>query len=171
MTTFKNFVPFLALVFSASMITSCDKADKIIEAISESDAVEIIEANLQNNAGGLVSNLEDAAAQLIDAVAAGELCDSLYTTTIEENFQGVRFQADYTSDLSYEMSCNQLGIPQTATVAMLTSTMYNSTRIVSDDDGNFNGDVTGLQPSTLTFNIGPEGRTSTLCPKKISRVP
>lgn len=154
MTTFKNFIPLIALVCSIPVFTSCEKADEIIEAISESDVVEIIEANLQNDAGGLVTNLEDIAEQLISAVASGELCDTLYTKTIEEDFQGVRFQSEYNSTLSYEMICNAFDIPQSATFSTSTSTIYNSSRIVSDDDSDFSGNASGLQPSSMTMSIG-----------------
>jgi len=151
----KNLVWILLLLF-VSLFTSCEKAEVIIELISESDAAEIIEANLQNNAGGLVTNLEDMAEQFVSAVASGELCDTLYTVTKEEDFQGAQFQASYTSELSYEMACNALSVPETATFSTLTLSMYNSSRIVSDDDGSFAGNVTGLQPSSTTMNINGE---------------
>lgn len=162
MTKFKLFLPLFVLVFFASLMTSCDKADEIIAAISESDAVEIIEANFQANAGGLVTNIEDVAEQLVAAVTSGQLCDTLYSETIEDDFQGAQIQASYTSELSYEMACNTFDIPQTATFSTLTSTIYSSSRIVSDDDGDFSGNVSGLQPSSLTMNIdGDYSRTGT----------
>ena len=160
MTTFKKFIPYFVLVISVLLFTSCNKVDEIIETISESDAVEIIEANLQANAGGLVTNIEDIAEQLVAAVTSGELCDTLYSKTIDDDFQGAQIQASYTSELSYEMVCNTLDIPQTATFSTLTSTMYSSSRIVSDDDGDFSGNASGLQPSSLTMNIdGDYSRT------------
>jgi len=160
MTKFKLFFPLFVVIFFASLMTSCDKADEIIEAISESDAIEIIEANFQVNAGGLVTNIEDVAEQLVLAVTTGQLCDTLYSETIEDEFQGVQIQASYTSELSYEMACNTSDIPQTATFSILTSTIYNSSRIVSDDDGDFSGNVSGLQPASLTMNIaGDYSRT------------
>lgn len=162
MTKFKLFFPLFVVVFFASLMTSCDKADEIIEAISESDAVEIIEANFQANGGGLTTNIEDVAEQLVTALTSGELCDTLYSKTNEEDFQGAQIQASYTSEHSYEMTCNIFGIPQTATFSTMTSSMYNSSRIVSDDDGDFSGNVSGLQPSSLTMNIdGDYSRTGT----------
>lgn len=162
MTKFSRFLSFLLFVGTLSLTTSCVKTDEIIEAISESDIVEIIEANLQNNAGGLVSNLEDIATQLVEAVTSGELCDTLYTEIIEENFQSVQFQAAYTSTLSYEMACDTLNLPQAATFSTLTSTMYNSVRMVSEDDSDFAGNATGLLLSSKTLTIdGDYSRTGT----------
>lgn len=162
MTKSRLFISCVVFFSFVVLFTSCDKADDIIAAISESDAVEIIEANLQANSGGLVNNIEDVAEQLVAAVASGELCDSLYTTTIEEDFQGAQIQASYTSELSYEMVCNAINIPQTATFSILTSAMYNSSRIVSDDGGDFSGNAAGLQPSSLTMNFdGDYSRTGT----------
>lgn len=156
MTTITKFFSFVVAFFFVSLFTSCEKAEVIIEAISESEAAEIFEANLQSNAGGLVTKLEDMAEQFVSAVASGELCDTLYTETKEEDFQGAQFQASYTSELSYEMTCNALNVPQTASFSTLTLSMYNSRRIISDDDGSFAGNVTGLQPSSTTMNISGE---------------
>jgi hypothetical protein len=99
MTKFKLFFPFVVFFSSFLIFTSCDKVDEVIEAISESDAVEIIETNFQANAGGLVTNIEDVAEQLVAAVTSGELCDTLYSETIQDDFQGAQIQASYTTDL------------------------------------------------------------------------
>lgn len=153
MTKFKFF--FSLVVFSSfvSFLTSCGKADEIKDLISNSDAAEIIEASLQANAGGFVTNIEDIAEQLILAVTSGELCNTPYAETISDDFQGAQIQASYTSQLSYNMVCNALDIPQTASVSIVTGSLYNSSRVTSDDDGDFSGSVTGLQPSTLTMNM------------------
>jgi hypothetical protein len=81
---YPKFSSFVVALFFVSFFTSCEKAEAIIEVLSESDAAEIIEANLQDNAGGLVTNLEDLAEQFVSVVASGELCDTLYTETIDQ---------------------------------------------------------------------------------------
>ncbi|MCI4648038.1 hypothetical protein [Phaeodactylibacter sp.] len=162
MTKFKVLISIVVFSFPVLLFTSCEKTDETIENISESDAAEIIEASLQANAGGLVTNIEDIVEQLVTAVTSGELCDTLYSSTIEEDFQGAKIQASYTSELSYEMTCNAVEIPQTATFSILTESMYSSSRIESDDNGNFTGNATNLQPSSLTMNInGDYSQTGT----------
>lgn len=156
MSTITKFSSFVVTLFFISLFVSCEKAEAIIEAISESEAAEIIETNLQSNAGGIVTNLEDLAAQFVSAVASGELCDTLYTATSGQDFQGAQFQASYTSELSYEMDCNAVSVPQTATFSTSTLSMYSSFRIVSDDGGSFAGDIIGLQPSSTAMNVSGE---------------
>ncbi len=162
MNQFRRFTLFIIFLFFVSLFSSCEKADEFIEAVSESDVAEIIEVSLQNNSGGLVTNLEDLAEQLVSAATSGELCDTLYTKAIEEDVQSAPFQASYTSELSYEMVCNALNIPQTSTFSALTFSMYSSSRIVSDDNGTFDGNATGLQPTSMVMNISGEySRTGT----------
>lgn len=162
MTRFKLFFSFVVLSLFVSLHTSCGKADEIKDALSNGDALEIIEANLQANAGGLVTNIKDIAEQFVAAVSSGELCNTPYSEMIYEEFQGAQIQTSYTSQLSYEMVCNAFDIPQSATFSTLTSSMFNSAKIVSNDNGDFNGKASGLQPSSLIMNIdGNYSRTGT----------
>lgn len=162
MTKFKFLIPLLVLSSFVALLTSCGKADEIKDALSSGDAVEIIEASLQANSGGLVTNIEDMAAQFVAAVTSGELCNTLVSKTMEGNFPGAQIQASYSSQLSYEMACNALNVPQTVTFTTLTSSMFNSSKIKSDDKGDFKGKAIGLQPSSLTMNIdGNYSRTGT----------
>lgn len=139
-----------------SVLTSCNRADDIIEALSESDAVEIITTNIQANAGGLTSNLQDAAAQFAVALTSGELCDSLYMKSIDKDYQGARFQSDYTGMLSYEMTCNMLDVPQSASFAYQSTVMYNSPNVTSNDTRAFTGTASGLQPAATSISVNGE---------------
>jgi len=160
MTQFKRIIPVLVLILAPMMFTSCDKKEEIRKIISESEAVEMIESSLQANAGSLSSNLEDLAIQLTTAVTSGEICDTLYTHTIEKDQQGGQMQAAYSSDLSYEMTCNSLDIPQTATFSVSTDFMYNTPRIISDDDAVFTGTVSGINPSASSMNLAGNYRST-----------
>lgn len=102
MTKFKGFIPFIVPVLSG--FTSRDKADETVEIFAASDVLETPAANLQINAGGVVSNLEDIAEPLVVAAASGELRGTLYTETIEGDFQGARFQS--AEPRRYPMKCS-----------------------------------------------------------------
>jgi hypothetical protein len=154
MTQIQRIIPILVFATTALVFTSCSKKDEITESLTEGEAVEIIESALQSNVGGLTTNLEDVTEQLITAVTSGQLCDTLYTSTIEKDQQGTQVQASYTSDLSYQMTCNIFDIPQTASFSVSTTAMYATPRIDSDDNGDFTGNVTGLEPSSSIVNIG-----------------
>lgn len=153
MTRIKRFLPILVFTMTAFMFTSCDKKDEIVQALTESDAVEIIETAMQSNSGGLTTNLEDMSDQLMTAVSTGLLCDSIYMNTISKDHQGIQIQAEYTSDCTHEMTCNNLNVPQTASATILTTSAYSSPRIQSDDNSTFAAQATGLQPSSLLLNI------------------
>ena len=154
MTQMKKFFPVFGLLLGTLIFSACNKKEQIIQTVDEGDAVEIIEAAFQTSAGGVTTNLEDLADQLTTAISSGLLCDSMYNYTAQRDYQGTQLQASYGSDISFEMVCNNFDIPQSATIAAVTASNYNTQRINSDDDSDFEGTVTGLQPSALqmTFN-------------------
>lgn len=153
MIQIKRNIPVLFFVLTTLTFTSCDKKEEIINIISESDVIEIIETTFQNDIGGLTTNLEDLTEQLIVAVTSAEVCDTTYNNTIEKDHQGAQVQASYTSELTYEMLCNTIDLPQTADFSISTISTYSTPRIESDDSSNFEGNATGLELSSTTLNI------------------
>ncbi len=153
MTKYRHLAMLFAMGSSLLVFTSCENTTEEIETLSQEDAVELIESALQSRVGGIISNLEDIVEELVVAVASGEICDSLYETTIEDNFQGNQVQAEYTSNISYTLTCNNFDIPQAATFSSITSSIFNSDRIESDDDASFDGNASGLQPTSSTISI------------------
>lgn len=144
MTQIKKILLTSSLLAFLLFQTSCT-ADVDLSELSEGDAVEIIDAALQRNAGGLTTNLEDITEPLVLAITSGEICDSTYTKTISDDYQGTIIQASYSSLLTYELMCNQFDIPKTATVFSTTESMYKSNRIESDDNSSFSGNASGLE--------------------------
>lgn len=149
MTQFKRTLSIFTLTITAMMFYSCEKGDQILEAFSEGDAAEIIESSLDSNVGGLTSNFSAVANQLLAAIDSGDLCDSLYTDTIISSYQGLKLSADYNTEFSYNLVCNPLGNSQSAAFYSHTKSLYNTTRIYSNDSANFNGSVSGLQASSV----------------------
>ncbi|MFK7773479.1 MAG: hypothetical protein AB8F94_15120 [Saprospiraceae bacterium] len=152
MTQLKKFLPAYFLLTFLLIQTSCSVETDLLD-LSEGEAVEIIEAALQDTAGGLTTNLEDMAEQLVTAITSGEICDSIYTKIIADSTQGVIIQTSYSSMLTYEMTCNNFDIPQTASISSTTESIYNSNRIESNDNGNFSGNASGLQPSISSIDL------------------
>jgi hypothetical protein len=151
MTPLKKIFPILLFSLTAVCFNSCEKAEEFIEVVSETEAVEIIETTLQTDVGGLTTNLEGMAEQLIDATTSGELCDTPYDNTVGETIDRPQIQASYSIDYAYQLTCNALSIPQSATWDILTSSSYSTQRIGSTDEGVFTGSATGLQPSSSSL--------------------
>lgn len=150
MTQLTKFTSLSALLMLPLFFTSCDVAVDLSE-LTEGDVAEIIESALQDQVGGLTTNIEDIAEQLVAAVKSGEVCDSLYSKTIENDYQATQVQASYASDLNFEISCNGLGIPETAAFSSTTISFYQTPRIQSDDEATFSGVISGLKPVQPSF--------------------
>ena len=137
----------LALLFTGSLFfTSCSKVEDLIE-LSEKDASEIIESALQKSTGGFVDNLETFAQELANEISLEAICDSLYLESFTYDYQGSLTEASYASDYTYQLTCNDLNIPQSGVFSSTTDTDYNTPRIESDDTASFDGDVSGLEIS------------------------
>ena len=153
MIQIKKTLTVLLLALFVFTLSSCNKKEEIIEALTESEVVEILEAALQNGSGGLTTNLENMAEELVNAAGDASSCDSLYSTTIDEEYQGNLIQSSYNSDITYEISCNAFNIPSEATFSSSTDLNYSTNRIESIDNSVFSGDASGLQGSSTTINL------------------
>lgn len=144
MTHFKKNISILVFAFITLLLTSCNNDSEIVAALSDSDVAEVIEAALQERAGGFITNVQDMTEQIVDAVESGALCDTIYTDTIQKNHQGALIQANYTSSFTYEFMCNIFDNVKTATFSMLTDTEFMTSRIDADGNGTFTGTIDGL---------------------------
>ena len=143
----------LLLTAILALSSACNRTEELPITLSESEAVEIIQASLHSQAGGLTTNIEDLVTALLEAVASGELCDTAYQENLEQDFSGSNLEASYNAILSYTLRCNSLGIPQSADAGLTTSSQYQTTRISSDDSGSFSGTVDGLEPALSTVQL------------------
>ncbi len=152
MTHLKSIPTFFFLMIILLTLASCDKKEAIVEALNETEAVEIITTGLQTYAGGLTSNLELLAEQLVTAVKSGELCDSLYSESINKAYSTLQVEASYDTELSYELTCNTVGIPMSATFSTSGDLMYEAAKVISEDEMIFTGTASSLslmEPSIL----------------------
>lgn len=153
MTHLKSIFSILILALGAFSFTACDQQEILAEILSEREAVELLEAALQTEAGGLTTDLENLTKTLTNAVASGELCDSLYTRVLEESHNGLQLTGSYATELSYELTCNSVGLPLSATFTTATEANYTTTRISSDDEADFAGTLDGLLPIDTEVSI------------------
>ncbi len=148
----KIFSVFIVLTFILCY-SACDDPEEVVMTLSESEAVEIIEIALQSNSGALTSNIEDVAAQMREALTSGEVCDTLYNEEILKNHEGNLLMASYTTNISYQLECNNLSVPQSATFTSSTDASYNTNRITNISSSTFNGLASSLQPMAAAMSI------------------
>jgi len=142
---------FILGLFTISLFTlSCSSNDDDIDTtsnITEAEAIEIIETSLQKSTVGINETTEKFSEELTTNITINLECGTLYDDTFVTSYDGVNVQSSYTVDWSYEMSCNNLNIPQSVVFAFATDGNYSSTRIISTDSSNGNLEISGLQPT------------------------
>ncbi|MEM6805466.1 MAG: hypothetical protein AAF696_28975 [Bacteroidota bacterium] len=143
MTQFRSIFTAI-LLFSLLAFQSACTVEVELEDLKESEVVEIIEASLQEFAGGLTSNIQDIAEEITEAISSGALCDTAYTQSVEENYQRGQIQSNYSTEMTYEMSCNELNKPASASFSSSTEYSYSTLRLSADDEANFEGNISGL---------------------------
>lgn len=140
---------FLILMFTP--FTACERVENLQE-LSEGEAVEIIEAALQEASAGLQQHLEDLVENL-EEISIEEVCDSVIVKQDSASSQNPRLTLSYTTDWVFDLSCNGFNIPQAATFTAATTVDYATSRMISDDETSFNGDVNGLALSASAYLI------------------
>jgi len=152
----KNSRILLAIIVSL-LITSCsDDDDNLVpqQAISEEEAVEIVEASLAKKSAGVEETTYEYAKTYEQEVSQNVWCNQAVSDSYNYSHNGTVIQATYNYNWSFTISCNGLNIPQSATFTSAGSGMYTTPRIESDDSSTFSATVTGLQLSsrTITYN-------------------
>ncbi len=137
---------FTISLFNLSCSSNDDDIDKTSN-ITEEEAVEIIETSLQKSTVGINDTTEKFSEELTTNITINLECGTLYDDTFVTSYDGENVQSSYTVDWSYEMSCNNLNIPQSVVFAFATDGNYSSPRIISTDSSNGNFEMSGLQPT------------------------
>ena len=134
-----------ALVFVASalaFLSSCRKsAEDIAVLISESEAAEIVETAITERTAGLTVPTVDMA-QIVDNYL--ENCGIPGDTTLQKSNTNPFATYDYTFGLEWLINCNDLGIPQNASVDVTGSGTFASSNWSGSDQANGTLTFTGL---------------------------
>lgn len=152
MTNLKS-IPTLILISLAISVASCntDADDQIVEAITDEEAVELIAGSVQTNTAGLSLTVETYSSRLSTEIAPVEICGTQYEKTIPYSTNGNVIKADYILAWSYELSCNNFNIPQTALLDATTEGSYSTQRIESNGSSQSAFNISGLQPSADSY--------------------
>ena len=159
----KNAPKFLVIALGLSTLmvtTSCNKDEDeaiVIESseseISEEEAVEIIEASLQAETGGLTETTKSTCEELDTEEDLESSCDVLYENTYPFSYDGPLVQASYTVIRSFEIACNGANVPQTAESTTETTGTYTTTTMSSNDTTASQLSISGLQPGATAYLV------------------
>lgn len=148
----------LFAIIGGLFIVSCsDNDDNTMtqtQAITEEEALEIVEASLAEESAGIEETTYEYAKTYEEETSLEVQCDQEVSDSYTFTYNGAIVQAAYDFNWSYIISCNELSVPQSASFNSSGSGTYTTARIESDDSSRFTATVTGLQPtsSAIIFN-------------------
>lgn len=145
----RNSKLFLASILSITTF-SCSLDPKIDPkvAISEEEAVAIIEGFLAGESAGMEETISEYARTYQEEFSLDVQCNQEIAESYNFSNDGSVVQADYKYNWTFTVSCNGLNVPQSAVFNSIGNGTYSSPRIESEDSSAFAATVTGLQPSS-----------------------
>ena len=148
----KNLKNLLIIIISISVVScSNDSSNDTIgetQAITEEEAVEIVEASLAEESAGLSETIFKYAKTYEEETSRNIQCNETVTDNYNFTHNGTLVQANYNYNWEFTVGCNQFNIPQIATFTATGEGTYTTQRIQSDDTTSFTATLTGLQPTS-----------------------
>lgn len=149
----------LITVLAGFLFTSCNKEEDEIQtqsqSITEEEAVQVVQSSLSEESAGLTENSSEFTKVFEDEISKNAQCNQTVTETYTYSHNGTFAQAEYKYNWSYTLTCNGLGIPQSASFSSNGNGTFKTSRIESNDSSTFSASVVGLQPtsSVMTYNV------------------
>ncbi len=132
---------FLLLVsLSAFVFTSCDEdgEDNNSDALTNEEAVALVEGAVSPESAGFTQELESAAAIADEYLEKNTtvICDESFDTTLTWEINRPRITANYAYAYSWSVNCNENNIPTSVTFITNSQGTYETNRLLSDDQAN-----------------------------------
>lgn len=148
----KNFLNLTLSVFVLLFtMTSCSKNETAEQAISEEEAVEIVERSFASNSAGLEMQIQETSKMTTDELDAqnnndpcGVFVDSTITFT---NQPGTIRTYEYNFAWNAELVCINNFIPQSINFNFNSDGQYDTPRMASNDNATYAFVITGLLPN------------------------
>ena len=147
---------FLTVFVFGLFIVSCsdDDNNSTTQAITEQEAVVLVEASMAKESAGVEETTYEYAKTYEEETSMNVQCNQQASDSYNYSYNGSVVQATYNYSWNYTITCNGLNIPQSATFNAAGNGTYSTPRIASNDSSTFTATVTGLQPAAtaMTFN-------------------
>ena len=142
----------LALLTAAlTFFVSCKKSgEEVAELLSESEAAEIAETAISDRSAGMVMPTIDAT-QIIENQL--DNCNVPGDTSFQKSNSNAYATYNYSFGLEWLLTCNNLGIPQSATVEMSGNGTFSTARWEGSDTATGNLTLTGFSPQAPTYLV------------------
>jgi hypothetical protein len=150
------FFSFFSLIM---LFSACQKEES--SPMTEEEAVEIVEASLQKNTGGLAKTTEDFTEELVTDTVNNS-CGTAHQDNFTFNYDNFNIEADYAVNWSYNITCNAFNIPESAALTVSSTGTYTTLRMNSADNLSASLNITGMEwtAANVVFN-GSFGRSGT----------
>ncbi|MBK6903437.1 MAG: hypothetical protein IPH04_11690 [Saprospirales bacterium] len=142
----KTSLYFLFLALSFSLLSSSCKKEEEAVAMTEEEAVEVIESSMSAEAQGMAGEASDVA-EAAESFADESLCGMTGDSSLSYTIDQVNLQASYTIAWGWELVCTGF-IPNTLEFVRTTDGTYETNRLKSDDSAISSWDITNLVTGT-----------------------
>jgi hypothetical protein len=144
-------LPVILFVSALAFFASCRKsADDIAELISESEAAEIVETAVSDRTAGTTMPIEEAA-KILESQLGN--CNVPGDTSFQKSNSGTYATYNYTFGLGWLVTCNNLGIPQSASVDVSGNGSFSTARWSGRDSTDGILTFTGLSPQETAYLV------------------
>ena len=141
----KTSLYFLLLASAFALFTSCQKEEEEV-AMTEEEAVEVIESAMSAEAQGVAGEAADAA-EAAGAYAVESLCGMSGDSSLTYSINQLNLQASYTINWSWALVCQGF-IPNILEFNRTTAGTYETNRLKSDDSAESDWDISNLVTGT-----------------------
>lgn len=150
----KTVMPLAGVLLMAATAVSCQDEDSnnTGAAVTEAEAADAIEAAVTTESNGVAKMASDAGTvattEAVYTNSPDVACGQQYSDTHSAIGSGANYSYDYEGSHSYELSCNELGLPDSFAYSYTMAGTYDTPRLYSDDTASADVAITGLSSGT-----------------------
>ncbi len=138
----------IALFATLSMtFTACREDGPVSVTLSEEDVAEIVEYAVSAETAGMVEQVETSA-QMAESYSASIPCGDQRDSTLKfQSTTGSRYTYAYSVSWDWTLACNALSIPDSFQLYFAANGSYETLRMESEDESEYNFVLNGLKLS------------------------
>jgi len=150
-----KFKTFTATLFAAFvLLSSCKKADEVVQAVSEEEAAEVIEYAVSSESGGMSEQVQTATDLISYCETLVGYCGMSYDSAISiVNPTGATIVYSYDFSWNWVLSCNNQYLPDKFAFSYELNGMYDSPGISSQGDGSSSLELSGLSAGNTYYSL------------------
>lgn len=138
------------------LVSSCKKAEELIETVSEEEAAEAVENSISSESGGLAQQIEESTA-IINYFneSKNDLCGMSFDSTISiVNSSETVITYHYNLNWEWVINCNQSQMPESVIFSYEMDGGYDAPRMSANDNASQSLKLSGLDMSSdyWTYN-------------------